>query len=539
LNARIGIMQTKSGSFETPTLFPVINPTIQLISPKSMYQDFGCEAIITNAYLLKRRFMEQTIKKGIHDFLDFEGVILTDSGAYQILEYGEVSVSPPEIVKYQEEINTDIATILDIPTGWKKSSEYVQYTVDETLKRAKELEKIKTREDIAWIGPIQGGQCLDLVAHSARKMAELPFQIYALGSPTEIMKQYLFGTLVEMILTAKMNLPPERPLHLFGAGHPFMFALVIALGCDSFDSAAYSIYAKDGRYLTERGTYRIKNLKYFPCSCPICTKNTPKDILELSDIEQERIVAMHNLYVSLSEVKRIRQAISEGRLWELLEVRMRGHPSLLQAFKRIKKYKNYLEKQSLVTKKKGLFFFGSLESLRPEVIRHRKRLNERYSKPREADILLLIPRKKTKILHRYRGYERIMTLTHQEIEEPTSKIHICSYGVPFGVIPIELDEVYPLSHYEISTPVEQETVIYVSKQITEYITGSDYRGVILLFDSQSNIEEITTSCKAICNRDGIQFIAVKTKQLWSNNALDAITNALIRLKSISRDSLSE
>jgi 7-cyano-7-deazaguanine tRNA-ribosyltransferase len=58
------------------------------------------------------------------------------------------------------------------------------------------------------------------------------------------MEQYLFDILVDMIIAAKMNLPPERPLHLFGAGHPFMFALAVALGCDLFDSAAYAIYAR-------------------------------------------------------------------------------------------------------------------------------------------------------------------------------------------------------------------------------------------------------------------------------------------------------
>ncbi|NIM45993.1 MAG: tRNA-guanine transglycosylase, partial [Nitrososphaeria archaeon] len=61
----------------------------------------------------------------------------------------------------------------------------------------------------------------------------------------------LFDLLVDMILTSKMNLPPNRPLHLFGAGHPLMFSLAVAMGCDLFDSAAYSIYAKENRYMTE------------------------------------------------------------------------------------------------------------------------------------------------------------------------------------------------------------------------------------------------------------------------------------------------
>ena len=123
---------------------------------------------------------------------------MTDSGAYQTLKYGGVEVSSEEIVLFQEEIDTDIATILDVPTGWDVSKRYAQYTVDETLKRARELSNVKTRDDIAWVGPVQGGQYFDLVAHSAREMGELPFEIYALGSPTQVMEQYLFLSLIHI-----------------------------------------------------------------------------------------------------------------------------------------------------------------------------------------------------------------------------------------------------------------------------------------------------------------------------------------------------
>jgi len=239
--ARIGRLKTKSGEIETPLLFPVINPNVQPISPKRMREVFGCNALITNAYILKKRFGDKPIEKGVHNFLDFNGVVMTDSGAYQILVYGDIEATPKEIVEYQERIDADIATILDLPTGWKVSKKYAENTVRETLKRAKELFQTKTREDILWVGPIQGGRYLDLVAESAVKVGELPFQIHALGSPTEVMEHYRFDVLVDMIMTAKMNMPIERPLHLFGAGHPFMFALAVALGCNLFDSAAYAI----------------------------------------------------------------------------------------------------------------------------------------------------------------------------------------------------------------------------------------------------------------------------------------------------------
>ena len=311
LLARIGRFETKSGVVETPLLFPVINPGIQPIPPKKLEQEFGCRALITNAYIINKNFRETAIEKGLHEFLDFSGSIMTDSGAYQLLIYKGVETTPKEIVQFQEAIDTDIATILDIPTGWGVSKEYAQYTVKETIKRAKALEKMKSRDDLAWVGPVQGGQYLDLVARSAREMGKLPFQIHALGSPTPVMEQYKFDVLVDMIVTAKMNLPPERPLHLFGAGHPFMFALAVALGCDLFDSAAYALFARQDRYLTDSGTTRLASLQYFPCSCPACNKTDPDTVRALPREERHKLLAEHNLYVSFYELRRIKQAVTQ------------------------------------------------------------------------------------------------------------------------------------------------------------------------------------------------------------------------------------
>ena len=91
---------------ETPLLYPVINPSIQLVTPKRLKETFGFEAVITNAYILKKRFGDKLAEEGLHKFLDFDGAIMTDSGAYQILVYGGVEVSQKEIVAYQEGIGS-------------------------------------------------------------------------------------------------------------------------------------------------------------------------------------------------------------------------------------------------------------------------------------------------------------------------------------------------------------------------------------------------------------------------------------------------
>ena len=513
LLARIGRLKTKKGTVETPLLFPVINPVIQPISPKKIREVFSFEALIANAYILKKRFQNQLIENGLHKFLGFNGAIMTDSGAYQILVYGDIKTNPKEIVEYQEQIDTDIATILDIPTGWKVTEEHAQQTVKETLKRAKQLFTQKTRSDILWVGPVQGGKYLNLVAKSAKEMGKLPFQIHALGSPTEVMERYRFDVLVDMIMAAKINLPLDRPLHLFGAGHPFMFALAVALGCDLFDSAAYAIYARQNRYMTENGTYRLNELDYFPCTCPKCAKTTPKQALELPQKEKESFLAEHNLYVCSAELKRIKQAIRDGRLWEHLEMRAHAHPALLQAVKKLGKYEEFIEKHNPATKKSGLFFFNSTSLMRPEVVHYRKNFKARYTPPKQAKTLLLMPQTQTKPYSKSQEYKQIAKLLKNEPKERLNKIHVCFYAAPFGVIPIELDETYPLSQHETVLPLDKQTIAYVANQIANYINRTNYKTIILLNDPENWNKTILNTCKKTCQQKNIKLKTINTKKL--------------------------
>ena len=507
LLARIGKLKTKTATVETPLLFPVINPSIQPITPARLRTEFGFEALITNAYILKNRFGNKVVDEGLHKFLGFDSAIMTDSGAYQILVYGGVEVNQSEIVEYQEQIGSDIATILDIPTGWNVTKEHATETVEETLRRAKSFFKTKKRDDILWVGPVQGGRHLDLVEKSSIEMAKLPFQIHALGSPTEVMESYRYDTLADMIITAKQNLPVQRPLHLFGAGHPSMFALAVALGCDLFDSAAYALYARENRYMTENGTWRLSELEYFPCQCPKCANETPKQVMEKAAKERETFLAEHNLHVCLGELRRIKQAIRDGRLWEHLEMRAHAHPALLTAVKRLKNHQDAIEKHSPATKHSGLFFLNSHGLARPEIVHYRKRLTARYRPPENAKILLLSPETRNKPFHKAREFQRINQAI-KGLEGNQSSIHVCFYAAPFGVTPIELDEVYPLSQHEVALPLDQETANYVASQTAEYIKRSHFEKVVLLHDPQSWNDTIKKACRIACKQKRTKFEAV-------------------------------
>jgi 7-cyano-7-deazaguanine tRNA-ribosyltransferase len=505
LLGRVGVLKTKSGNLETPLLFPVINPTSEVITPREMSERFGCQAVITNAYIIKRHLAKEAEEKGVHALLDFKGGIMTDSGAYQILQYGKIEASPEEIIRFQESIDTDIATILDVPTGWRVSRSHAEYTVNETIKRAKKLPETKTRDDILWVGPIQGGEYLDLIEKSAREMGDLPFDIHALGSPTQVMEQYRFDLLVDMIMAAKTSLPPERPLHLFGAGHPLVFALAVALGCDFFDSAAYALYAREDRYMTEYGTMRLGEMEYFPCNCPACVGRTPKEVRDELAADRTRVLAMHNLYVCMAEINRVKQAIISGRLWEYLRRKSQSHPALFQALKRLSKYAAFLEEQTPLSKRSGLFFFDSVDLIRPEVVRHTKKLENRYLPPKKAEFLFLLPQTVEKPFHKTREFRKILKILRKEISEKPEIVHFCFYAAPFGVVPIELDETYPLSQYEIALPLDMETKLYVAEQVAKYIERSNYKNVFFLEDQEVWGKTVTNVCRKACKDKGIGF----------------------------------
>jgi len=526
LLARIGRLETKSGIVETPVLLPVVNPSIQSISPKAMHHEFGCRALITNAYIIRKRFQAKAAELGIHRLLDFDGVVMTDSGAYQILVYGDVETTNKEIIQFQESIKTDIAVILDVPTGWGVSRQYAKHTVEETLKRAKELAKVKSRNDILWIGPVQGGAYLDIVAESASRMGKLPFQIHALGSPTPVMEQYLFDTLVDMVMTARQKLPPDRPLHLFGAGHPFMFALAVALGCDMFDSAAYALFARQDRYMTTTGTLRLREIEYFPCSCPMCTKASPAEVAAMPKTRRQEFLARHNLHVSLAEIKAVKQSIVEGRLWEHLQIRSHGHPALFGALKRLRKYSDYFESQSPVSKSSGLFFYGAVDLARPEVVRHAKRLKDRYVPPKTAKVLLLLPQTRTKPFHKSREHSRVIRNIEGKLRLKRSLIHVCTYSAPFGIVPIEIDEVYPLSQHEVALPLDHETIRYVAEQVETYLLRSRSKKVVLLNDSETWGNEIASAVRKACRERGFALTVLNPARLWDKLAVNSLSSAV-------------
>jgi 7-cyano-7-deazaguanine tRNA-ribosyltransferase len=256
-----------------------------------------------------------------------------------------------------------------------------------------------------------------------------------------------------------------------------MFSLAVALGCDIFDSASYALFARNGRYMTAQGTAKLEELEYFPCNCLSCHKNTPEKVRRLLLPERERFLASHNLHSCFSELQTVKQAIIDGRLWELVEARSRNHPALQRGFQQLPHYAQDFEKETPVRKKKGAFITTAESLYRPEVLRHQVRLLERYQPPRLATAVLLLPESYLKPFR-----ENILVNTLLAKLERRKDLHICAYNLSFAIIPQELLDVFPLSQSVDAIPTTTTTVSNATKRIVTYLTTAGYKQCIIAVD---------------------------------------------------------
>ncbi len=416
LAGRIGRLSTLHGTVETPLLMPVINPHLPLIPPEEL-ASMGAEMIITNSYIINQDpdLREGAIEQGLHDLLGFPGPIMTDSGAFQLSVYGDIDVLPMEILDFQFAIKSDISVPLDIPTPPDVSRERAESELNITEERLREAAGLK--RDALLAGPVQGSTYPDLRERAGRFARELGFDLYPIGGVVPLMEAYRFRDLVDVVVSAKKGLGSGVPVHLFGAGHPMIFALAAAMGCDLFDSAAYALYAREGRYLTVQGTRKLEEMKHLPCSCPVCLKYTQQELMDSP--QRSRELARHNLYVSLQEIKLVRQSIRDGSLWDLMETRCRSHPRMLDGLKQLASYGDWLE--GLDSASKSTFFYLSPESAsRPEVIRHGRRI-ERISLKGEV------------------------LITDDPNANPSGYDNVLNFKPPFGPYPTQLSETYPFN----------------------------------------------------------------------------------------------
>jgi len=439
LAGRIGILHSNHGKIETPAYVPVIHPVKQIIPTKKI-KEIGFDLVITNAYITMKKFGQDAVKRGIHNIIDFDGAVMTDSGGYQVLEYGDVDVAPADMAEFEKGIMTDFAIPLDKPTGYGLSKKKAKSYVDQTLEVSKKTLENSINNGQVWIGPIQGGEHQELVKNSTKNLVKQGFSMLALGSPVEFMESYEYALLASMIITAKKEMPDAIPLHLFGAGHPLTIPLAVALGCDTFDSASYVLYAKHDRYIEEDKTSRLADIRYFSCTCEVCTKFNPKEILSLESEEKIAKIALHNLFAIKAEVDRVKESINQGRLWEYVMKKMRAHPKLFEAIDIFTKNPKYFLESTPKFKERSVFLFSKEDQYRPEVFAYQTTV-QKFKTRKKIAVLT----KNTTIRPAYLTNEYA---TLREKFKDSESIQFCFYNPFLGIIPLELSDLYPASHYE-------------------------------------------------------------------------------------------
>ncbi len=416
---RVGKLRVNDRIVRTPALLPVVNPHLPLVTPREM-QEMGVEALITNAYIFRRsaEYRDRALAEGLHSVLDFDGVVMTDSGSFQLSVYGEVEVSNRDTLEFQQAIGSDIIVPLDIPTPPDAGREKAARELAVTMDRIREAQQLFPDANLA--GPVQGGIFTDLREEAGRAVRDLNFTFAPIGAVVPLMENYRYRDLVKVVLAAKRGLSPATAVHLFGAGHPSMFALAVAMGCDLFDSAAYALFAREGRYITPHGSFKIDELAELPCSCRVCRSMTADELRTSGD--RERLLALHNLYVTLAEIARIRQAIQDGTLWELVDERCRSHPRLLDGYRELLAHASTLARDDPVSKRR-FFYRGSETCRRTEVLRFRE----------------VIPRIPL-------GDRVLVSFDGREVPGFDT---VLNFKPPFGPYPAELAETFPIGQSEV------------------------------------------------------------------------------------------
>ena len=445
--ARIGKFQTNSGVLETPALLPVINPKICTVPPKELYEEFGFKAIITNSYIIKNNpeLKAKAQEIGLHKMLDFQGIIMTDSGTFQSHMYGEVEVTNEEMVEFQKSIGTDIGTVLDIFTEPFWSKEKTAESIEVTLERTKKACEIKGDMMINGVG--QGSVYQDLREDCAKKMASMDIDVHPIGGVVPLMEQYRYIDLVDVVISSKKGLNPNRPVHLFGAGHPMILALSALMGCDLFDSASYAKFARDDRMMFIDGTFRLQDMQSLDCSCPACRGHTLESMRKMEKRNREKMIARHNLYQITNELALVKRYIREGRLWELAEIRCRAHPAMLDALRRLAEHQTFLEKFDPISRDGALFYTGAETRSRPVFMRYVNRLFGTY-----------VPTTKNAALFYDEGSKPYSKAKPSDFDKARRAGYTPVVISPFGPVPAELDEVYPIAQSVFPKIIDSDTM---------------------------------------------------------------------------------
>ena len=348
--ARRGRMTTPHGTVETPLFLPVgTQATVKGLTQEAL-EELGAEILLANTYHLYLRPGHELVRKlgGLHQFMSWPRVILTDSGGYQVFSLSELRrvtdegvrfrshldgsehlLTPEKTVEIQLALGSDFAMVLDecieTPAPRDKAEAAVMRTT-QWARRARDYfqEFVRRNGDLAQaqFGIVQGATFADLRRESARQLLDLDFPGYAVGGlavgePHEMT--------CEMTAVVTALLPKSRPRYLMGVGRPEQIADYVALGIDMMDCVLPTRAARHACLYTSEGRVLIKNARYAQdqrpidpkCTCSVCRRYTRaylRHLFAAGELTGSILATHHNVHFYLDIMRQIREAIEFGNL---------------------------------------------------------------------------------------------------------------------------------------------------------------------------------------------------------------------------------
>jgi len=345
--SRRGRLSFPRGTVETPAFMPVgTYGTVKAMTPEEL-RGLGAEIILGNTFHLMLRPGTEVIQAhgDLHDFMHWDGPILTDSGGFQVFSLGDMRKITEEGVKFQSPVNgskvfmgpeesmavqralgSDIVMIFDECTPYPADEQMARTSMELSLRWARRSKDAHGDNPAALFGIIQGGMYEALRDISLRGLTEIGFDGYAIGGlsvgePKQDMMRILDHTTGQM--------PAERPRYLMGVGKPEDIVESVRRGIDMFDCVMPTRNARNGHLFTSTGVVKIRNSQYEKdtrpldeaCDCYTC-RNYSRAYLRHLDKSHEilgaRLNTVHNLYYYQSLMRGLREAIEAGRLEEFV-----------------------------------------------------------------------------------------------------------------------------------------------------------------------------------------------------------------------------
>ncbi len=342
--ARHGVLNTPHGKIETPIFMPVgTQATVKAMTPDEL-KEIGSEIILSNTYHLYLRPGEDLISQagGLHEFMNWNKPILTDSGGFQVFSLSDLReikeegvyfqshldgskhfISPEKAVQIQNKLGADIIMAFDECPPYPSEYDYVAKSLERTIRWAKRCKKEKKKinaPEQALFGIIQGGVYEKLRKRSVEAMTELDFPGYSLGGlsvgePKEEMYKILDHT--------TPLLPDNKPRYLMGVGTPEDLIEGVKYGIDMFDCVLPTRIARHGQVFTSRGKITIRNAQFKDefepidkdCDCYVCQNYSRayiRHLMKRKEILGMRLNTYHNLYFLLNLMRNLKEAIKNN-----------------------------------------------------------------------------------------------------------------------------------------------------------------------------------------------------------------------------------